>query len=124
MVRPELIRKAYFIHFCWISAEEMAEKYQLEYLQTFGNIKEQEKTVQENIFWEIMNGIDEKIINEKTVRFCKENEIMDNPTFFLTYAELIKNLKNLDCLRKRFLDHCEEIYQDSSLINELKMISI
>ena len=124
MVKPEMIRKAYLIHFCWISAEEMSEKYQLDYLQTFGNIKEQEKTVQENIFWEIMNGIDEKIINEKTARFCKENEIMDNPTFFLTYAEIIKNLKDLDYLKKWFLDHCEEIYRDSSLINELKMISI
>ena len=80
-----MYRKAYVIHFCWISAEEMAEKYQLNYLQTFGNIKEHEKTVQENIFWEIMNGIYDKIINEKTARFCKENEIMDNPIFFLTY---------------------------------------
>ena len=44
----------------------MAEKYQLNYSYTFGNIKEHEKTVQEKIFWEIMNGVDDKIVNEKT----------------------------------------------------------
>ena len=71
-----------------------------------------------------MNGIDDKTINEKTARFCKENEIIDNPTLFLTYAEIIKNLNDLGYLKEWFLDHCEKTYQDSSLVNELKMISI
>ena len=65
-MRPENDRKAYVVNFCWILAEEMAEKYQLNYSYTFGNIKEHEKTVQEKIFWEIMNGVDDKIVNEKT----------------------------------------------------------
>ena len=56
-MRPENDRKAYVVNFCWILAEEMAEKYQLNYSYTFGNIKEHEKTVQEKIFWEIMNGV-------------------------------------------------------------------
>ena len=43
-------------------------------------------------FWEIMNGIDDKITNEKTVRFCKGNEIMNNPTFSLKNNEILKNL--------------------------------
>ena len=124
MMRPESYRKAYVVHFCWILTEEMAERYQLNYSHTFGNIKEHEKTVQEKIFWEIMNGVDDKIVNEKTCWFCKENEIMDNPTFFLTYAEVIKNLNYLGYLKIWFLDHCEKIYQDFSLANELKMISI
>ena len=65
-MRPEKDRKAYVVNFCWILTEEMAEKYQLNYSYTFGNIKEHEKTVQEKIFWEIMNGVDDKIVNEKT----------------------------------------------------------
>ena len=65
-MRPENDRKAYVVNFCWILAEEMAEKYQLNYSHTFGNIREHEKTVQEKIFWEIFNGVDDKIVNEKT----------------------------------------------------------
>ena len=123
MIRSESYGKAHVVYFCWVLAEEM-EKYQLNYLQTFGDIIEHEKTVHEIFFWEIMNGIDDKIINEKTARFCKENEIMDNPTFFLTHTEILKNLNDRDYLKIWFLEHCEKIYQNSSLINELKMISI
>ena len=120
-MRPENDRKAYVVNFCWILTEEMAEKYQLNYSYTFGNIKEHEKTVQEKIFWEIMNGVDDKVVNEKTCTFCKENYIMDNPPFFLTPDELIKNPLDLGYLKRWFLDNCEKIYQDTSMINELKL---
>ena len=46
---------------------------------------------------------------------------MDNPPFFLTPDELIKNPLDLDYLKRWFLDNCEKIYQDTSMINELKL---
>ena len=121
---PEKYRKAYVVNFLMILAEEMAEKYQLNYSNTFGNIKENEKTLQEKIFWEIVNGVDDKIVNEKTCRFCKEMEIMDSPNIFMTHTEIINNQVNFDYLKKWFLDECEKNYQHSSLIDELKMITI